>query len=236
MSDPKNVQNQQGHGSTKSPHAPTEDEDDFTRPFWPENAETQLAGFRDGYQDVSEELQGLSHRELGRALGRHVENVRECVLRFGGLGPGRSGVLRPIYSARWRPFAQLDQICPNPLTGGRVRKITAADRVRAEALEQNTWTTQLWAELASAPSRFGDAQISESGPADPASLREPLGAARLFPGAWTLRAILESRLTVENRYFQVRIVAVFQECTISFPRLGVELGVAPRKPDEPNNQ
>ena len=109
--------------------------------------ETQLAGFRDGYQDVSEELQKLSQAELAKTLGEYVRNPTACVVRFGGLGPGRSGVLRPVFEARWVDVPRVSAICPNTLTGGRVRRVAEPGRARVEALERDTETVQLWVEL-----------------------------------------------------------------------------------------
>lgn len=57
---------------------------------------------------MSEELQSLSHTELARVLKMYVKNVKNCILRFGGLGPNRSGVLGPIYEAHWENVPELD--------------------------------------------------------------------------------------------------------------------------------
>lgn len=160
---------------------------------------------------MSEELQGLSHRELARVLGMYVTNVRDCTARFGGLGPSRSGVLRPVYEARWGDTPEVDQICPNPLTGGRIRRTIRPDRIKVAALEGRSETSQFYVELRNEPSRFANVAIPEGGnpDVDPASIRDPMGPARLFPGAWTLRAVLESHVVIENNYFCVRVSATF---------------------------
>ena len=61
-----------------------------------------------------------------------------------------------------------------------------------------------------------------------------MGSAQLFPERWTIRAVLESRVVIENRYFCISVTAAFQECAIRFPRLGATLVIAHRKAGEPS--
>ena len=101
-----------------------------------------------------------------------------------------------MFESRWKPEPEFVFSGPNGLTGGKMRKSTSPDRIRAEALEAGSDVCQLWAELVDGPSRFGGRLAVEDAGGDPGRLRESCGPARLFPDIWTLRALLEDKLII----------------------------------------